>query len=81
MIEQAEMLYIYRRLSEILNTTDTGSISVEILRLRRVLKTGGKTRSLYPVFRYLQAENMQNSGHYDTSPLQPPQSDWFGLNY
>lgn len=75
-IEQVEMLYIYERLAQQMATEDFKQITREINALRKQLRAGGRTRSLYTIFRYIQANEMTESGRYDFNTLRPPRSSF-----
>lgn len=76
-IEQFEMLYIYDKVAEQIQTDEFRQIAKQITAIRKQLRAGGRTRSLYPIFRHLQATQMIQSGRYDFSTARPPQSSFY----
>lgn len=71
-IQKIEMLYIYRYLASHLSHPDIQTIIGEVDRLRVSLRIRGRRRCLYYVFYHCQAQNMKESGNYDTKTLRPP---------
>lgn len=74
-IEQVEMLYVYNKIAEEVGD-DPDLVARRILQMRKELDSGGKTRSLYTLFRHLQAQSMTQSGNYDLDTLRPPVVNW-----
>lgn len=75
-IQKHEMLYIHKELATSLGTDEIERIAEEIMHMRYRLRTGGRSRSLYPLFRHLQSKSMAQ-GEYDFSTKQLPYRFYF----